>query len=593
MTGIVGGARTGQYLRDAVGELSDDTATNTWHHESADTGIGMKYAETDPNGKRTWADGKRGGVVYGAITNLDELGWSVDKLFHRLFRQPHSTAEMVEGSFIIACTNTAEDRHLLVTDKLGTRSIYYTDDGPFHYASEVKTLLPVIDDPTVNMEGVCDMLLKGTMWGDNTLVEGVRALYPATVLEVVDEERTLRRYWKPDYTERDSSKSYIDELVRRYRQAARRVSSTLPSEAGLWLSGGLDSRTTASALLEHRSDGGFEDLIAYTYNANPPTNDNPKLAGKISQKLAIELRQVPLTAELVAEHFDRLIEATDGMVRWNSSALIGATYGTTPAPVMMEGMQGELVGDHPYRHHLSEFSSAVEAQVSSEASTPPEKVTRLLTESVDPLATFKREANRSPESTVHGTVMDIHFQNYYSRHTLANNRIMRERGGSRVAHADGDYLEWCAQLPRRYRKGAFPFANSTDGGIPYGTSRAKLALIRSIGPKVADVPYERTKVKPSWPYPAHVAGFVGNVAINRLLSKPTYGNGSLADLWIRNSETQLHKRVQSLVDDACSRNIFDADAVRDVYKGHMDGENNASLLGEITTLEYWIGTHLD
>lgn len=593
MTGVVGGEYTGRPLQDTVERLSREGTPATWYHENGAVGVGMSYHEVDPNGKATWADGKRGGVVYGAVTNLNELGWSVDDLFQRLLARPVDTAETIEGAFIIACTDPSEDRHLLVTDKLGARPVYYTEDGPFHYASAVRVLLPVLDDPSLNLEGVCNMLLKGTMWGDNTLVEGILALHPATVLEVVDRDRTLRRYWKPDYTERQPSEAYLDELVRRYRQAARRVSTTLPSEAGIWLSGGLDSRTTASALLEHRSNDGFENLTAYTYNANPPTNDNPKLASKVSQKLAIELRQIPLTAELIGRNFDRLIEATDGMVRWNSSGLLGATYGTSPSPVMMEGMQGELVGDHPYRHHLSDFSSAVESQLSSEASGTPEQVKQLVNESVDPVVTLKREAERSPESTIPKTVMDVHFQNYYGRHTLPSNRVMRERGGSRVAHVDGDYLEWCAQLPRRYRKGALPISGTPDGGIPYGTSRAKLALIRALGPEVADVPYERTKIKPSWPYPTHVVGFVGNVVINRLLSNPTYGNGSLADFWIRDSESSVHEQVQTLVDDACSRSLFDADAVRDVYDAHMDGENNGSLLAEITTLEYWIGSHLD
>lgn len=596
MTGIVGGVQTGRSLKRAVEALSPGTPPSTWYHENGAIGLGLAYTELDQSGTATWTDGKRAGVVYGTPTNLEELGWSLEDLFERLLDRPEKTARMIEGAFAIACHSATENRHLLVTDKLGGRPVYYTEEGPLFYASSVDVLLPSLDDPETNIQAVNDMLMMGSMWGNETLVEGVRSLHPATILEVEDEERTLRRYWKPDYTEQPATQQYIDELARRYRQATRRVAETLPSEAGIWLSGGLDSRTTASALLNSGSANEFT-LTGYTYNANPPTNDNPELAGKVAQKLGIELRQVPLTADLIGENFERLIEATDGMIRWNTAALIGSTYGTEPAPVMMEGMQGELIGDHLYRRHLTDFSSAVESQISSETAMQPEAVKDLLDASVDPLASLKREADRSPEPTVSGKVKDIHFQNYYSCVTHLSNRIMREEGSSRTPHIDGDYLEWCAQLPRQYRKGGLPIPDSvsftSEGAIPYGTSRAKLGLIRAIDPELSEITYERTKVKPSRPYPVHVAGFFTNVLVNKLLSNPTYANGSLPDFWIRDTESLVHKRVASLIDDACSRSLFNADAVREAYEEQMDGKNNASLLGAITTLEYWIGTYLD
>lgn len=593
MTGIVGGERSGQSLSDAVQTLTTEAVTESWEHEDDAFGLGVVYPGDDPAGTTTWADDARAAVVYGAITNLDELGWSDSELFDRLFERPPETAAAIEGSFAIAAFDSAADRHLLVTDKLGARPLFFTDDGPVHYASSLATLLPVLDEPSLDHQGVSDMLLIGSMWGDHTLLEEVRALYPATVLTVENGDRTVQRYWKPEYTEHPPTEGYLGELEQRYRQATRRTSRTLPKEAGIWLSGGLDSRTTAAAMVDNLPTHPFEKFVAYTYDANPPTNDNPKLAGRVTRELDIEHRIVPLTAEIIGDNFERLIEATDGMVRWNSTALIGATFGTTPSPVMMEGMQGALLGDHLYRHHLSEYASAVESQLSSEASTDPDTVTTLLEVDVDPVESLVEEATRSPETTVRETVMDTHFQNYYGRYALAGNRIMRECGSSRVVHADGAYLEWCAQLPRSLRKDALGGHGPSDVGVPLEPSPAKLKLLRRINPALANVPYERTKVRPSRPHPVHVAGFVGNVVANRLLSNPTYGNGSLADIWIRDTDTPVHDRVSALVDDACSRDLFNAEAVRELYEAHMAGENNAALLAQITTLEHWIGTYLD
>jgi asparagine synthase (glutamine-hydrolysing) len=593
MTGLVGGTNVAP-LEETLDELTYGDGTKRWYHEHDNLALGLAYQRADQQGRTMWTDGARGGVIYGALTNLGERGWSVEDLFHRLLQRPAETAAALDGAFVIACQDPSADRHLVVTDKLGARPVFSTASGPFRYASAVQALLQYCDEPSVNLQAVSDMLLMGHLWGDRTLVEGIRAQRPATVVDVVDGDRSATRYWKPEYTERAADEQYLADLTDSYRQAVRRTSETLPSEVGIWLSGGLDSRTTTGALQQYRQPGGVETLKTYTYDANPPTNDNPRIARQVAQTLGVENQQVPLTAETVGENFERIIEATDGMLMWAFGANLSATYELEdPTPVMMEGMQGALLGDHLYRHHLHDVSSAVESQASSETNTSPEAVTGLLSPDVDPLDSFRAEIERTSETSVREQVLDIHFQNYYSRVFMPSNRLMRDRVGTRAAQVDGDYLELCAKLPRRFRKGALRTWGAPEGGVPFEPTRAKLGLIRRIDPDLADITYERSKVKPSWPYPIHVAGFVGNVLVNRLRSQPTYGSGQLSDFWIRDTETQLHDHVTRLVDDACSRDLFDADAVREVYDEHMDGANNAAMLSKITTIEHWLQTNLD
>ncbi|WP_424005023.1 asparagine synthase-related protein (plasmid) [Haloarcula salina] len=598
MSGMIGGTVNGSRLQEAVSELGARTREKSWLYEHGGSGLGLSYTTADPQGVTVWDDGSRAGVVFGVVTNRSELGISETEVFDRLLDRPKETARALEGEFLIACYDSDRDSHVVVTDKLGARSCYYTTDDGVYYATDVDVLLPFLDEPELDRQGASDMLLMGHMWGERTLVEGVRAMRPATVMEVTNGTLATSRYWKPEYEPAETGSAYFDELADRYRQAARRFGGTLPENAGIWLSGGLDSRTTAAALLDEAPDGSLESLTAYGYDANPPTNDNPRIAREIAETLGIEYSQIPLSAETFGEDFERVIEATDGMLRWNTTANLSPTYHIRDdVPVLMEGMQGELIGDHLLRYHLDDAQSIVEAQQNSEASTDVETVENLLTVDVDPLATFKAEAERTPERTHRGKVLDIHFQNYYARLGLASNRVMRDWTGNRVVQVDGDYLEWCAKIPQYYRKGTFPLSQrvfqSDAGGVPYGTSIAKLELCRRISPELSEITYERTKTKPSRPYHLHVGGFVGNVVVNRLRSKPTYANGQLQDFWIRDTDTYVHRRVTELIDAAMDRDLFDADAVEAVYSAHMDGANNATLLAQITTLEYWIQEHLD
>ena len=594
MTGAAGGRLNGRELRKLTDGVSAG-ADSTWFYEDSGAGLGVSHRQRDSRGLTTWDDGKRGGVIYGAVTNRDELDLTDAELFDRLFDQPGDTAAALEGEFFIACHDASDDRFLLISDKLGSRNGYFVapDEGSFQFATAVSPLVPHIDDPTLDVQAASDMLLMGYAWGDHTLVQEVRAMRPATVLDVTDGTATADRYWKASYEEAPATDAYLSELADRYRQAIGRMSRTLPSEAGIWLSGGLDSRTTAAALLSNAGDSEFTTLRAYTYDANPPTNDNPRIAREVADRLGIDLLEVPLTVDTFGEVFEQVIEATDGMVQWNTAANLSTTYNIeAEPPVMMEGLTGGLVGDHIYRHHLTKYDSAVESQYHSEASATVEKVSRLLNADVNPLTSFKEEVAATPETELRKQVLDIHFQNHYKRTDLATDRMMRDRVDTRAAYIDGDYLEWCSRLPHAFRKGGYPMG-VTSGTVPYGTSRAKLGLIRRIAPDLADITYERTKVKPSWPYPMHVAGFLGNVISGRLRSKPTYGSAQLSDFWIRDESTALHQYVRTLVDDATSRPLFNADAVQRIWDDHMNGENNASTLAKITTLECWIQNHLD
>lgn len=569
-----------------------------WVFDRGDSGLYLSSSPSSLARRTFWEDGRQGGTILGAITNLDELGLSYEDIFENLLDGETDIAAAIEGDFLITCYDSVENKFVIVTDKLGARPCYYTTQGGFSFANSVSALLSQHSNPTVDQQAVSDMLLMGHLWGDRTLVSGIKTVRPATVLEAIDGTVSSHRYWQPDYDEITPGEAYLDELTYRYRQAVKRTARTLPEETGLWLSGGLDSRTTAAALREATDElSNFKSLQTYTYDANPPTNDNPRIARQVAKRLDLEHITVPLTADTFGPMFDRVIDVTDGMVSWHILNNLSATYSVKQPPeVMLEGMVGELLGDHPFRYHLSS-SSAVRAQYQSEAGASPETVKELLRPDVDPFGTYRAEVERTSESTHRATVLDIHFQNYYARSVFLSDQITRDRVESRVVEVDGDYLELCARLPRHYRKGTFPFTErfvSADaGGVPYGTSRAKLELCRRIAPSVSDITYERTKVQPKYPYPLHAAGFVANVGINRLRGKATYGSGQLADFWIRDATTSVHRRVTSLVDDACDRPLFNADRVRSIYERHMNGENNASMLAKITTIEHWLQANLD
>ncbi len=374
------------------------------------------------------------------------------------------------------------------------------------------------------------MLLLGHLWGNRTLIKEIKSARPATIYEYGEKGWSESRYWKPPLGKRQVDESYFQELQQRYSEAVTRTAKTLPEEAGIWLSGGLDSRTTSAVMSTavDSEDYRLSTFSGFTYDANPPTGDNPRLAKLVATELDIEQENVELSSKtFTSNRIERIIDVCDDMVRWNTALNLSASYDVKgKTPVLMEDITGGLLGDHLLQSHFKKASNIIESHLMSEASVSPSTVSSLIVPEIDPLKTLKEEARRSKEQSLWSQILDVHFQNYYSRLAYASNTVMRDVAGSRTPSVDGRFLEWIANLPLKYRKGTLPFTTS----IPTGTSRAKLDLSRRINRGVHEITYERTKVPPKYPYPLHVAGYLGNVAIGRLRSKETYGGGQLADI---------------------------------------------------------------
>jgi len=619
MTGLAGGSVDAASLANMLDSMRHEESYEEARFGRGDAGLGvLHHGSVDPGGVTIWDGDSRAGVVDGAITNRGALSLETDELFEAVLDRPDTVLPRIEGPFVLCAVDWSDKRFVLAQDKIGTRPCYYTTDGEFLFASELKALVPRQSSPELNLQAASDLLLMGYMWGDKTLVEGIRSLRPATYLECVDGDYTTTRYWKPSYEEADPGDPYLYELLKRTERSIDRVAGTLSGSAGLWLSGGIDSRVTACALRRsldrrdaagtHATDGsgvaagvqhaardavdatGATDLVAYTYDANPP-GPNPDLARRVADSLDIPNTEVELSAERFAPHLETVIERTDGMVQWNTLKNLSAVFNIdAPAGVVMEGLEGTLFGHHVERHHLRDCSSAVESMYRSEASLDESTVRDLLTPSVDPLDSFREEVRWCDEQSLRGRVLDAHFQNYYLRCAHASNQIPRSRVGTRVVYADGPLIEAAASLPTRYRMGALPL---TRNRIPHGVTYPKLRLVRGLDANLARIPYERTGVPPSYPFPLHVAGFVGTTGLARLRDRTTYGGRGLVDEWYRTNES-LRETVNGLLEAACDRALFDDGVVRDVQAAHLAGDaNNTKIIAPLTTLEHWLQVTLD
>jgi len=574
MSGLVGGRIDGRkYARNTP--IHGRKQETEFQFENGNWELYMKARKHGSNNNQIFHKDGNMVCIYGAPTVADEVD-----IFNGVLDRPVEVAKTLDGTFLISAIDTDTNKVIVLTDKLGARSCYYVPGEPV-FATSVSACLKQ-RSVEIDRQAIADFLLLGHLWGNRTLLSEVKAMRPSTVYEFKDGEWHMSRYWKPTYDESTPGTRYLEELADRFKSAVAKTADTIPDRAGLWLSGGLDSRSTAAAFPTESIN-----LTGYTYNANPPTGDNPAIAHRVGRKIGINVKEVPLSEVTVSpERIERLIDVCDGMVRWNTTLNLSASYDVCE-PVLLEGVEGSLMGDHLLRNHFTNYSDPVESQIASEAWQPIDVVKNHLNFEIEPTRTFREEAERTPEETYRRQVLDIHFQNYYNRLALASNAVMRDVASDRVVYTDGEYLDWCARLPLKYRKGVFPGTKN----VPTGTSRAKLGLTKRVATDTAWITYERTKLPPILPYPFHVLGFVSNVLINRTRNEATYGNGQLADFWLRSGGAIADWSKRHL-QNAADRPIF-SDRLAELWTRHQNGENLSPLIAQITTLEWWIATYVD
>jgi asparagine synthase (glutamine-hydrolysing) len=562
--------------------LSASTYRRSFHEtsrpsESPPLGI-VQHGDRDPKGYTVVDDDDVAGVVYGTISN--RRGEVTADLVRETLSDPDSTLPTYDGPFALAFLDRAEGRFILATDKLATRSIYYTATGPFAFASEMQPVLTAVEDPTVDEQAVSDLLTMVHIWGNKTLVEEVNALRPASYVEYESGEWEERRYWTFSFGSRTDSR-YVSDVASAYAESVANVTADIPKQTGVWLSGGLDSRILAAIM--HNGRHPFE---AFTYerpleNSFDPFRSSIDLAGDICETLGVEHHVVDMDVSDVRERIPELVEITGGQVGWNTLVNLSAVFDVdgNETPVMMEGSVPIVCGEHVWGSHLGGSDHPADVLYEIHARQSAKQVKDVLAADVEPKDTFIDEARATSQTGHDERILEATHQNYNCRKHFTNNKVARAHLGTREALAHGDLLDHVGDLPASYRPQMLPF---TGGRIPHLPSKMKLMLMREVDGDLLDIPYEGTLLPPSYPHAIHAAGFVFKNAVKYGMSSSTIGN------WYREDD-DLRTFLDDLLAGAADRDLFDSGAVERVRKEHLAGKtDHISLIATITTVELFL-----
>lgn len=247
-----------------------------WVSQDAQVGLGhvrLSIIDLDSGAQPMHSEDGRytiiyNGEVYNYIELRDELGaetfctHSDTEVILRAFqRWGADCVSHLRGMFAFAIWDTVEQQLFLARDRFGIKPLYWAKTSAgLYFASEVKALLPFLDERAVNKTALSDYFTFQFCLGEKTLMSSVWQM-PAAHYALVSPGGVPqpKRYWEVHYDiDYDHTEQWFTKRLKELMHDSVRVHLRADVEVGSYVSGGLDSSLLAVLAREVRSDGRFQ-----------------------------------------------------------------------------------------------------------------------------------------------------------------------------------------------------------------------------------------------------------------------------------------------------------------------------------------------
>ena len=224
----------------------------------------------------------------------------------------------LNGSFLILIYDLAQKKIIIVNDRFASRPLYYYICNQFLiFSTEVKAIIQCDQVPKIlDRRSVLEFFTFRRILGTKTYYQNIQAMPPATILCFQGHKWTLNRYWKINFQEgrRKPQKYYVDILVDTLIQAVKRRTRD-NYQYGIFLSGGLDSRTVLAAVPSDRS------ITAFTMG--DWENRELNIARAIAAAKGIEHYFLKRWPDYCADLAFKVSELSEGMWHFDTGTPIG------------------------------------------------------------------------------------------------------------------------------------------------------------------------------------------------------------------------------------------------------------------------------
>jgi len=494
--------------------------------------------------------------------------------------------EMLNGSFSIVIWNKKESKLMLVTDRFGTRPLYYAiKDGNIIFSSHARAILHYPDFPKkLNKYTLVKFLMFGKIGilGDDTWFDGIKLMPPASILEFTEKGIRLEKYWDLEYVSQLKEKNAVNMLVKAFRHAVNKRANVVNASACILLSGGLDSRSVLGAL----SDENRRKIVAVTFGVRDC--DDIAIARKVTSKLGVKHIVLEYSPDELVKYAKYAVYLTDGQDTVNVSFLpyIAKKLMELDFKVYMQGYMFDLLlggSFMPKGVFACKYMSELIALLYSKSTVfTPSELKRLLNQDLhDKIAVALREFVKLVEDSKGDCFANIsdHFfiDSRVRRYTLMGSIINRHYVEELLPTIDNEVIEVIRRIPPNLRM----------------NHKIYRKFLMTLSAAAAKIPYQKTLIPPIIPHPLWAFSYVLLYA-SKILRKVSKGRLSYEHTYF-NFDEVLRKcpSWRSLIKDLLLNEnsliykwgLLNKNYCTELVKEHFGGKNYGEKLAFLMTLE--------
>ena len=235
---------------DTIQNANDESVNSNYFITGQKTHLSIEYSNVEPD--PTVFEKKDFFICILGNPMLDD---NIDPISvaQFIYENRFDLSKMIKlnGEFLIIVFDKEKDSIEIITDRFSSHPIYYykLEDGIIASYSYNDLFLKIRDKSNFeyNDLGLFEMLYFRRLLFDKTLDKSSKYLMPAHILLYKDNKINLTKYWERNYTKtKNTLEESAIELVSHIKKSIQRKTSD-NKKNGLFLSGGLDTRTVLAA----------------------------------------------------------------------------------------------------------------------------------------------------------------------------------------------------------------------------------------------------------------------------------------------------------------------------------------------------------
>jgi len=263
------------------------------------------------------------GEIYNYLELREELGISnfvtksdTEVILRAYQRWGEDCVNYLRGMFAFLIWDPVKQKVFFARDRFGIKPLYWYEDpeGSIYFASEIKGLLPFIQDKSVDPHALSDYFSFQFCLGEKTLLNGVRQVLPAHRGWVgPGADLKINRYWEVHYNlDFHHTDKYFIERIQSLADESASLHMRADVEVGAYVSGGVDSSLLAILGSGHRSTQDFHIFNGKFLEGD--AFDESRYAQSVADEHGMELNVASITEQDFVESIQKVIYHLDSPV---------------------------------------------------------------------------------------------------------------------------------------------------------------------------------------------------------------------------------------------------------------------------------------